>query len=208
LPKWPRTASTPSISSWTASRSGPTCVSVWRRVSRQRSPTPRARPGGGNGQRHRASVFCQVRLSALRLRFAGTGATPVLLQQPDGRLPEMRWLRQHPVLRSGARGRLSHLSLAPAPSRAGTSATSSTSDVGLAGRPLWLRHDAAVRANAARHQHIVLYGSGREQIKFRYLNEKGTASTATTASRALCPISNGATGRQTRSWCVRSWPNT
>ena len=54
-------------------------------------------------------------------------AAPVLVQQPDGRLPEMRRARRHPVLRSEARGGPPDLSLAAGAIRGWDRATSSTS---------------------------------------------------------------------------------
>ena len=62
-----------------------------RRVVRD-GAAPCRWPGhrAGNGQRRRTPVLGQVRLPGLLVCAAGTGAAPVLVQQPDGRLPEVR----------------------------------------------------------------------------------------------------------------------
>jgi excinuclease ABC subunit A len=65
----------------------PTSSSAWPRASRRAAPGRRPRHGAGNGQRHGARLLQQVRLPGLRLFAAGAGAAPVLVQQPDGRLP-------------------------------------------------------------------------------------------------------------------------
>ena len=67
------------------------------------APCRRTGHRAGNGQQCRAPVLGQVRLPGLLLRAAGAGAAPVLVQQPDGRLPEVRRPRGDPVLRPQAR---------------------------------------------------------------------------------------------------------
>jgi excinuclease ABC subunit A len=52
------------------------------------------------------TVLRQVRLSGVRLRAFRTGTAHLLVQQPDGRLPEVRRPRPDHLLRPGAGGRL------------------------------------------------------------------------------------------------------
>ncbi len=77
----------------------------------------------------------------MQLRLAGTRATAVLLQQSDGRLPEVRRPRPDPVLRPGARRRLS-------PPLAGR-----RRDQGLGPAQPVLLPDAGVIGRALRHRH-------------------------------------------------------
>ena len=60
----------------------------------------------------REQVFQPLRLPGLQPQPAGTGAAAVQLQQPDGRLPQLRRHRTGRILRPQARGRLPELSLA------------------------------------------------------------------------------------------------
>jgi excinuclease ABC subunit A len=84
------------------------------------------------------SVLRQVRLPGVQLRAARTGAAPVLVQQPDGRLPEMRRPRPDHLLRPGAGGRL------PA------SVAGLRRDQGLGQAQPVLLHDAAEPVDALR----------------------------------------------------------
>ncbi len=65
---------------------------------------PRRRAGDGHGQG--ACLQLQVRLPDLRVFAAGAGAAPVLVQQPDGRLPALRRPGPDHLLRPEARGGL------------------------------------------------------------------------------------------------------
>ena len=69
----------------------------------RRRPRDRARNGYGQGE----AVQLEVRVPDLLVFAAGTGAAPLLVQQPDGRVPGMRRPRPDHVLRSEAGGRAS-----------------------------------------------------------------------------------------------------
>ncbi len=107
----------------------------------------------------------------------------VLVQQPDGRLPELRRPGPDRVLRPEARGGASPTCRWPrAPSRAGTAATSSTSRCCRA----WRRSTTSTPIRAfedlpANVQQVVLHGSGEAAIPFTYINENGR--TAVRAAR-------------------------
>jgi len=51
---------------------------------------------------------------------------------------------------------------------------------------------------------VILYGSGKQVIEFRYLNERH----GTIPSRAFCATWSGVTARRNRTWCVRNWRAT
>ena len=55
---------------------------------------------------------------------------------------------------------------------------------------------------------IVLYGSGREKIPFRYLSERAVAASRNTPSKASSTTSSAATRKPTPSPCARNWRNT
>ena len=93
-------------------------------AAHRRRPRDRRR----DGHRARAPVLGQVRLPGLQLLAGGARAAPVLVQQPDGCLPEVRRPGHDQLLRPQAHRRGFRSSRSPrGPSRAGTGATSSTS---------------------------------------------------------------------------------
>jgi hypothetical protein len=80
-----------------------------------------------DGQPARTLLLGPLCLPALRVFDPGTRAADLFLQQPDGRLSEVRWPRRHPVLRSPAHRRPAGVCRSPpAPSAAGTGAIRST----------------------------------------------------------------------------------
>jgi hypothetical protein len=104
------------------------------------------------------------------------------------------------VLRPGARRRL------PAPvarlrrhPRLGPAQPVLLPAAGQPGRPLRLRHRAALRGAAEEHRQIVLYGSGREKIPSATCRKPAAAASRSTPSRASCPTSSAATRKPTRS---------
>ena len=77
------------------------------REFRNRLATGRGpRAGAGHGQQPRTGLLQPLRLPGLQPQPAGTGAAVVQLQQPDGRLPQLRRHRTGRILRPQARGRL------------------------------------------------------------------------------------------------------
>jgi excinuclease ABC subunit A len=134
-----------------------------------------------------------ARSAATRCR---TGAAPVLVQQPDGRLPEVRRPRRSPVLRPGARGRL------PA------SVAGRRRDQGLGQAQPVLFPDVAEPADALRlfGRHAVEQLSdeasgrsfsrlrqGSDQLPLRQ-RERHALFDRSHSSKASSPIWNGATG--------------
>lgn len=60
----------------------------------------------------------------------------------------------------------------------------------------------------AEHQKVVLYGSGRENVDFRYLNDRGDIVKRSHPSKASCRTLSGATARPSRPRSARSWPSS
>ena len=148
----------------------------------------------------RAPVLGAVRLPDLQLFAAGAGAAPVLVQQPDGRVPALRRARQHHLFRSRSASSPSRICpSAPAPSRAGTGATSSTSRCCRPGAALRLRSGSAVReparADAGRGA-VRLAGARRSASPIR--SERGQTDARASPSRASSPTWSGATRRPIR----------
>jgi excinuclease ABC subunit A len=117
--------------------------------------------GGRNGQRQGAPLLGALRLPGVQLRPAGTRAAAVLLQQPDGRLPEMRRPRPDQFFDPARVVAYPHLSLPPAGAIRGWDRRNQFYFQMLEPRrPLPLRHRQALR-EAARGgaPQIVLYGS-------------------------------------------------
>ena len=190
---------------------------------RRRAPAPgrvvRDRAAPRRGPRHRAGdataaarapVLREVRLPGLRLLAAGARAAAVLVQQPDGRLPDLRRPGRDRLLRPAARGR------APDACRCAGGAIKG-----------WDRRNQfyfQMLTSLAAH-----YGFDVE-VPFEQLPENVQArscctaprtrsrsatstsaarpSCASTASRASSPTSSGATRRPTRSSCARNWPSS
>ena len=99
------------------------------RIVRDRAaPRRRPRDRGGDGQRQGAPLLGEVRLPDLQLLAPRARAAPVLVQQPDGRLPALRrpGRRSSSSIRSASSPSRTCRSPA-ARSAAGTGATSSTS---------------------------------------------------------------------------------
>ncbi len=101
------------------------------------------------------------------------------------------------------------LTLAEARSAAGTGATSITSRCSVR----WPSITASAWKNpstnsGAEHQKVVLYGSGRENVDFRYLNDRGDIVKRSHPSKASCRTLSGATARPSRPRSARSWPSS
>ena len=95
--------------------------------SRRRCATPTGAPLSLEPTPAGAPVLGQVRLPGVRLRAARARAAPVLLQQPDGRLPALRRPGRDRVLRPEAHRRAPEpVARRAARSAAGTAATTST----------------------------------------------------------------------------------
>jgi excinuclease ABC subunit A len=121
------------------------------------------------------SFLGALRLPRVRLQHQRTGAAPVLLQQPRRRLPGLRRPRRAPVLRPGAHR--------PVP---GSESLAEGAIRGwdrrnvyyfppadIPGRALRLRHRHALQEAAEETPHIILHGSGDEEISFSYVNDRG-----------------------------------
>jgi hypothetical protein len=168
------------------------------------------RPGRGDGYWRGAPVLLQVRLPGLQLRAAGTGTAPVLLQQPDGRLPEVRWPRPDPVLRSGAHRRLS----APEPRRRrhqglGQAQPVLFPDAGIARRAFTSSTPTSLRKAAGGERPTSCSTArARSRSSSATSTRRARASTAPMPSKASSPTSNAATARPTRWRCARNCRST
>jgi excinuclease ABC subunit A len=159
--------------------------SAWPNPSRPRSPMPTAAPSpwrwtpAPNTCSRRASP---ARSAATRCR---TRAAPVLLQQPDGRLPPLRRPRPDHFFDPERVVATPTCRSPPAPSAAGTGATSSTSSCWPASPPTTASTSKRPsRSLPRRARQMVLYGSGRDKIAFRYLSDGGSGASRSTPSRA------------------------
>src|SRR5207253_11189296 len=93
------------------------------------------------------SVLRQILVPAVRLRAARARAAPVLVQQPDGRLPALRRPGRDRVLRPEARRRASELVAGERRDpRLGPQEPFLLLDAAVARRALPLRHRAALGA--------------------------------------------------------------
>ena len=144
------------------------------RAARRRRPRDRGRDGRrqGSGEEHLFSA--EVRVPDLQLLAAGARAAPLLVQQPDGRVPALRRPRRRSAssIRS-ASSRFRSMRLASGAIKGwdrrnqfyfqmlqslGEACTASTSSEPFAKLP---ERDAA---------DAILYGSGDEKIAFTYLS--------------------------------------
>ena len=146
-----------------------------RRIVRDRAaPRRRPRHRGGDGQRQGTSLQREVRLPGLRLLAAGARAAAVLVQQPDGRLPDLRRPRRDRLLRPAAassrtprsRSRRRDQGLGPAQPVL-------LPDADQPRGALRLRHRAAVREAARERRRPSCCTARKDKIPFSYLNERG-----------------------------------
>ena len=163
------------------------CAAASPNPSRPPSPTPRARHRRRDGQR-REPCSPPVRLPGVRLRAGRAGTAPVLLQQPDGRLPRAtawaRWISSTrcgssctptcPLASGAIRGwdRRQPV-LFPSSSPASPTTTNST----------WTTFGAL----PATIRDVVLRLSGARRIAFRYLSDGGKPVTQKHASKGIIP---------------------
>ena len=148
---------------------------VRNRAASRRRPRHRAR----NGYRPRETVQLEVRLPGLLVFAAGTGAAPLLVQQPDGRVPGMRRPRPDHVLRSEAGGRAS-VAIARRRCREGLGPAQPVllPDAAEPRGVLRVRHRQAFEDLPEKVRKILLFGSGKQLIPFSYIDGRGrTAST-------------------------------
>jgi hypothetical protein len=164
-------------------------------------------PGGRDGYRPGDAVLRQVRLPGVRLRAAGTGTAHLFVQQPDGRLSQVRRPGPDHLLRSEAGGRLpasepgvrrgqglgpAQCLLLPHAGIPGDALTAST----------WKPPGKTCRTGI---QHIILHGSGREEIPFLYLGDGGRKVTRKHTFDGVIPSAwNGATRKANRNCCARN----
>ena len=155
------------------------------------------------GHRQGAPVLGAVRLPGVRLLARRARAAPVLVQQPDGRLPALRRPGRGRVLRPEARGR------APEPvarqrrdPRLGPAQPFLLRDAAVARAALRLRHRGALggAADEVAAADPVRLGQGEDRL-LATSSERGRSHGArSTPSRACCPTSSAATARPTRWW--------
>ena len=156
------------------------------REFRNRLATGRGpRAGAGHGQQPRTGLLQPLRLPGLQPQPAGTGAAAVQLQQPDGRLPQLRRHRTGRILRPQARGRLPELSLAAGAIRGWDRRNAFTHSLltSLAAH-YEFEIEAPFEELPEDVRQKVLYGSGDEEISFVYLNERAAARSSATPSKA------------------------
>ena len=60
---------------------------------------------------------------------------------------------------------------------------------------------------SAEHQKCILFGSGTQNVDFKYLNDRAISSSARTPSKASCRTWSGVTAKPNPPACARSWPS-
>ena len=139
-----------------------------------------------SGKEHLFSA--QLRLPGLQLFAAGAGAAPVFVQQPDGRVPALRRPGHDQFFRSQARRRLSRsVACVRRDQRLGPAQPVLFPDAAMPGAALRLRSRAAVHELPEKVQNAVLYGSGREKIRFIYVGERGNKHVREHAFEGVIP---------------------
>ncbi|MDA6076726.1 hypothetical protein O0544_09860 [Edwardsiella anguillarum] len=57
-------------------------------------------------------------------------------------------------------------------------------------------------------RHVVLYGSGKDEIEFKYINDRGDTTVRRHPFEGCCTTWSAATKRLSPARCARSWPNS